>query len=89
MKGTDYINTVTQIKTKNYNQHISFMVNKSYFTEYISSDSSSSEEPCVKDELINILQDDETTVIKYLLDIMRVHDIITEEEYQVVLYKYN
>ncbi|MBD5393481.1 MAG: hypothetical protein HDR71_04265 [Lachnospiraceae bacterium] len=89
MKGTDYINTVTQIKTKNYNQHISFMVNKSYFTEYISSDSSSSEEPCVKDELINILQDDETTVIKYLLDIMRVHDIITEEEYQAVLYKYN
>lgn len=88
-KGTDFINTVMPIKTKNYNQYISFMVDKSYFSEYISSDSSLCEEPCVKEELSNISQDDETVVIKYLLDIMKTHDIITEEEYQVVLYKYS
>ena len=89
MSDCDYINTVIPIKTKNYNQHISFMIDKSYFSEYISNDSSSSEEPCVKDELLNISQDDEKVVIKYLLDIMKAHDIITEEEYQAVLYKYN
>lgn len=65
------------------------MVDKSYFPEYISSDSSPSEEPCVKEELSNVTQEDEGVVIKYLLDIMRTHDIITEEEYQAVLYKYN
>lgn len=65
------------------------MVDKSYFSEYISSDSSQSEEPCVKDELLNISQDDEKVIIKYLLDIMKAHDIITEAEYQAVLYKYN
>lgn len=65
------------------------MVDKSHFSEYISSDSSPSEEPCVKEELSNISQDDEKVVIKYLLDIMKAHDIITEEEYQAVLYKYN
>ena len=65
------------------------MVDKSYLSEYISSDSSTSEEPCVKDELLNISQEDESVVIRYLLDIMRTHDIITEEEYQAVLYKYS
>lgn len=64
------------------------MVDKSYFSEYISSDSSPSEEPCVKDELLNISQEDESVVIRYLLDIMKAHDIITEEEFQTVLYKY-
>lgn len=87
MKGTDIINTVMPIKERNYN--LSFMIDKSYFSEYISSDSSPSEEPCVIEELSNISQDDETVVIKYLLDIMRAHDIITEEEYQAVLYKYS
>ena len=43
----------------------------------------------MKEELLNISQDDETVVIKYLLEIMRAHDIITEEEYQAVLYKYS
>ena len=75
------------IKTRNYN--FSFMIDKSYFSEYINSDSSPSEEPCVKEELSNISQEDEAVVIKYLLDIMRVHDIITEEEYHAVLYKYS
>lgn len=77
------------IKTKNYNQYLSIMIDKSYFPEYISSDSSPSEEPCVKEELSNISQEDESVVIRYLLDIMRTHDIITEEEYQAVLYKYS
>lgn len=42
----------------------------------------------MKEELLNINKEDETVVIKYLLDIMRTHDLITEEEYQVVLYRY-
>ncbi len=43
----------------------------------------------MKEELSKVTQEDEAVVIKYLLDIMRTHDIITEEEYQAVLYKYN
>ena len=75
------------IKKRNYN--LSFMIDKSYLSEYISSDSFPNEETCVKEELSKVTQDDETVVIKYLLDIMKVHGIITEEEYQAVLYKYN
>lgn len=65
------------------------MIDKSYLSEYINSDSSIGEEPHVKEELSNISQEDETIIIKYLLDIMRTHDIITEEEYQTVLYEYS
>ena len=86
-KGTDIINTVMPIKKRNYN--LSFMIDKSYLSEYISSDSFPNEETCVKEELSKVTQEDEAVVIKYLLDIMRTHDIITEEEYQAVLYKYN
>lgn len=43
----------------------------------------------MKEELSNISPEDESMVIRYLLDIMRAHDIITEEEYQVILYKYS
>ncbi len=43
----------------------------------------------MKEELSKVTQEDEAVVIQYLLDIMRAHDIITEEEYQAVLYKYN
>ena len=43
----------------------------------------------MKEELSNISQEDESVVIRYLLDIMRAHNIITEEEYQEVLYKYS
>lgn len=43
----------------------------------------------MQEELLNITKKDETAVIKYLLDIMKSHDIITEEEYQAVLYKYS
>lgn len=43
----------------------------------------------MKEELSDISLEDEAVVIKYLLDIMKTHDIITEEEYQAVLYKYN
>lgn len=41
----------------------------------------------MKEELTNISQEDEAIVIKYILDVMRTHDLITEEEYQTVLYK--
>lgn len=86
-KGTDIINTVMPIKKRDYN--LSFMIDKSFLSEYISSDSSPNEETCVKEELSKVTQEDEAVVIKYILDIMRTHDIITEEEYQAVLYKYN
>ncbi len=82
------INTVMPIKTQNYNQYLSFMIDKSYLSEYISSNSSKNEEFCLKEELSNISPGDEVMVIRYLLDIMRTHDIITEEEYQALLYKY-
>ena len=73
------------IKMQNYNQYPSFMIDKSYLSEYISSNSSLNREPCVKEELSKVTQEDEAVVIKYLLDIMRAHNIITEEEYQAVL----
>lgn len=41
----------------------------------------------MKEELTNISSEDKTAVIKYVLEIMRKHGIITEEEYQTVLYK--
>lgn len=77
------------IQTQNYNQYLSFMVDKSYISEYISKNSSQNEELCMQEELSTISRKDETIVIKYLLDIMKAHDIITEEEYRVVLYKYS
>lgn len=43
----------------------------------------------MNEELSDISQDDETIVIKYLLDIMKTYDIITKEEYCSVLYKYS
>lgn len=65
------------------------MIDKSYLPEYISSNPSPSEELCVKEELSNFSQEDESVVIRYLLDMMKTHGIITEDEYQTVLYKYN
>ena len=70
-------------------EKIYFKVYKFHSAEYISSNSSPSEEPYVKEELSNMSQEDESVVIRYLLDIMRTHDIITEEEYQAVLCKYD
>ncbi len=75
------------IKMQNYNQYPSFMIDKSYLSEYISSNSYKDEGFCLKDELTDISPKDESMVIKYLLDIMRAHNIITEEEYQAVLYE--
>lgn len=65
------------------------MIDKSYLSEYINSNSSQNTELHMQEELLNITKKDETAVIKYLLDIMKAHDIITEEEYQAVLYKYS
>lgn len=77
------------IKTQNHNQYFSFMIDKSYLSEYISSNSSQNGKLRVNKELKDISNEDELIVIKYLLEIMRTHDIITEEEYRAVLYKYN
>ena len=43
----------------------------------------------MEEQLSDISKEDEQIVIKYLLDIMMEHDIITEEEYHTVLYKYS
>ena len=43
----------------------------------------------MEEKLSDISKEDEQVVIKYLLDIMIEHDIITEEEYHAVLYKYS
>ena len=67
------------IKTQNYSQYLSFMIDKSYLSEYISSNSSQNGKLRVNEELKDISNEDELIVIKYLLEIMRTHDIITEE----------
>lgn len=89
MRGTDFINTAIPNKTQNCSQYLSFMIDKSYLSEYISSNSSQNGKLRVNEELKDISNEDELIVIKYLLEIMRTHDIITEEEYRAVLYKYN
>lgn len=85
----DFINTIMPIKVQDYNHCFSFMIDKLYLPEYISNNPSSSGELNVKEELSTVSREDEGAVILYLLNIMRAHDIITEEEYQAVLYKYN
>lgn len=80
-------NMIMKNEKQKHNQCIPFIIDKSYLSEYISSNSSPNEEPCVKEELTNISSKDETAVIRYLLEIMKKHGIITEEEYQAVLYK--
>lgn len=77
------------MKTPNFNRYLSLMIDKSYLSEYISNNSSKNEEFCLKEGMTNISPEDESIVIKYLLEIMRAHDIVTEEEYQIVLYKYS
>lgn len=76
-------------QTPNYNKYFPFKINKSNLSEYINSNSSQNEGLHVNEELSAITKEDELTVIKYLLDIMKEHDIITEEEYHTVLYKYS
>ncbi len=60
---------------------------KCYLSQYISSNSSQSGALRVKEVLQDISDEDERVVVRYLLDIMRTHGIITEEEYRAVLYQ--
>lgn len=78
---------VIRNQKQKHNRRIPFMIDKSRLPEYISNNSSPSKELHVKEELMNISPEDETAVIRYLLELMRKHGIITEEEYQTVLYK--
>lgn len=73
----------------NRNKYVSFIVDKRYFSEYNSKNVFPNKEVCMKEELSTISNEDETAVVKYLLEVMRKHDIITEEEYHAVLYKYS
>lgn len=81
-------NMIMKNEKQKHNQCIPFIIDKSYLSEYINSNSSKSGELRVNEELKGISKEDELIVVKYLLDIMRAHDIITEEEYRAVLYKY-
>lgn len=73
----------------NKNKYVSFIVDKRYMPEYNSNNVFPNEELDVKEELSTISKEDEAVVIKYLLEVMRKHDIITEDEYHAVLYKYS
>jgi len=57
--------------------------------EYNSKNVFPNEELSVNEELSTISKEDEAVAIKYLLEVMRKHDIITEDEYHAVLYKYS
>ena len=70
-------------------KNVSNVINKSYQSEYISNNSVCKEGMQVNENLTNISKEDENEVIKYLLEMMRKHDIITDKEYQEVLYKYS
>lgn len=80
------VNFRTSPYTLKYSMHIPFITDKKYFTEYISNNSSINEELFVNEKLIDISKEDEQVVMKYVLEIMKEHDIITEEEYQKSLY---
>lgn len=82
-----FLDFTRDISTVNHNKSVFYIINKSKKTEYISNDPFVNEEVHVKEELMSITKEDEQIVIKYLLDIMKKHDIITEEEYQTVMYK--
>lgn len=42
----------------------------------------------MEEEFSTVSKEDEAAVIRYLLEVMRKHDIITEDEYHAVLYQY-
>lgn len=65
------------------NEEVFYIVNKLGSAEYICKKALVDKD----DETMNITREDEKMLIKYLLDIMKKHGIITEEEYQLVLYK--
>ena len=98
-KKRKFINTVLERKkslnlnqnnvTFNSNKNLYFIVDKINWNEYISNNSCPSEGSYLKEELTKISEKDEQTIIKYLLELMRKHDIITKEEYDTVLYKYS
>lgn len=81
----DFINNYVS----NKNKYVSFIVDKRYLPEYNSKNAFSDEELGVKEELSTISKEDKAVVIMYLLEVMRKHDIITEDEYHTVLYKYS
>lgn len=84
-KRTNYITTVVNLTKKKtiYKSYLSLII-----PEYISSKSSFKEVSLMEEKLSAISKEDELLVIKYLLDIMKEHNIITEQEYHTVLYKY-
>lgn len=43
----------------------------------------------MEDKLSDISKEDEKVVVRYLLEIMMEHGIITQEEYHAVLYKFD
>lgn len=81
------LNFEKNINIINPSKNVFYIINKSQEIEYISSDSFINKDVCMKEELTNITEKDEQAIIKYLLELMKKYDIITEEEYQTVKYK--
>ncbi|GFI22115.1 hypothetical protein IMSAGC011_00888 [Lachnospiraceae bacterium] len=73
----------------NGTKFVSFIVDKRNYSEYNSKNVFPNKELGMEEELSAISNEDETAVIKYLLEVMRKHGIITEDEYHSVLYKYS
>ncbi len=84
---------ISDLKSKDYvlsgTKFVSFIVDKRNYSEYNSKNVFPNEELRMKEELSTISNEDEAAVIKYLLEVMRKNDIITEDEYHTVLYKYS
>lgn len=73
---------------QNFNKNVFYIINKLNAGEYISNNSFLGRKLFMEEELTDISNEDENMVIKYLLDIMKEHGIITDEEYIKVLYRY-
>ncbi len=81
-----------KIYTSNPIPHFYYKIDKLEPFEYIINNTSfvkDKEDSGVEEKLTDISKEDETLVTKYLLDIMKAHDIITEEEYTKVLTRCN
>lgn len=70
-------------------KYVSLIIDKRYLPEYNSNNTFPNEELCMEEELSTISKEDEAVAIRYLLEVMRKHNIITEDEYHAVLYKYS
>lgn len=80
------VNSTDAYQTPITNKYVSFIIDNAYLPEYNSNNAFPNEGLCVKEELSTVSKEDESIVVKYLLEVMRKHGIITDKEYHAVLY---